>query len=121
MNAKLFNVRVEHELFAGDERNVQKTSLPFDFFSRNALDENVTFEQGAPDSREIIAVAHQFGALTCEVSGSLPGHFHRPTKKAAPPIELLAFVVRRRFAKRNYMREKNYWRIFFAMPVSYEA
>jgi hypothetical protein len=76
LNTKFFEIRIEHELFARDQRNVQDTSISLDALPRDALNKGMTFEQRGPNAREIISFSHQLGALAREVAGSLPRHFH---------------------------------------------
>jgi hypothetical protein len=76
LNTKLSDIRIEHELFARDQRNVQKISVSLDALPRDALNKGMTFEQRGPNGRELISFAHQLGALAREVAGSLPRHFH---------------------------------------------
>jgi hypothetical protein len=78
LDTKFFDIRIEHELFAGDQWNAQDTAVAFKLFPRNALDKGMTFEQGRPNGREIVSLAYQLGAMAREIAGSLLGHFHRP-------------------------------------------
>jgi hypothetical protein len=78
LDTKFFDVRIKHELFAGDQGNAQETAATFVLFPRNALHKSVTFEQGSPNSRKIVSLAHQLGAMASEIAGSLLGHFHCP-------------------------------------------
>jgi hypothetical protein len=40
----------------------------------------MVFEEGGPNGREIIALAHQLGAMAREIARSLRGHFNRPIR-----------------------------------------
>jgi hypothetical protein len=107
LNTKLFYIGIKHELLARDQRNVQETSVSLDAFPRNTLNKDMILEHRGPNGREIISFAHHFGALAREVAGSLPRHFHRPTRalKFIRIIDVAA--ARHRFAFYNYMRDKN--------------
>jgi hypothetical protein len=80
LDAKFFDIRIKHELFAGDQGNAQETAVTFKLFPWNALDEGMALEQGGPNGREIVSLAYQLGAMAREIAGSLIGHFHRPIR-----------------------------------------
>jgi len=79
LDTKFFDIRIKHELFARDQRNVQETSVTFKYSPWNAVNEDVTFEQNGPHCRKIISSAYQLGALAREISRSLLRHFRPPT------------------------------------------
>jgi hypothetical protein len=113
LDAKFFDIRIEHELFAGDQSNAQQTSVALELFPRHALDKGMIFEEGGPNGGEIISLAYQFGAMAREIAGSLLGHFFRPIRFYASRRQsmTLALATRYRFAIYNYMRDKNWRRI----------
>jgi hypothetical protein len=80
LDAKFFDIRIKHELFAGDQGNAQEIAVTLKRFPWNAFDEGVAIEQGGPNGREIISLAYQLGAMAREIAGSLIGHFHRPIR-----------------------------------------
>jgi hypothetical protein len=43
-DTKFFDIRIKHELFTGDQRNVQETPVTFNSLSRNALNKGMSFE-----------------------------------------------------------------------------
>jgi hypothetical protein len=78
LDTKFFDIRIEHEPFARDQRNAQEISISFERFPRHALDKGMVFEDGGPNGREISSLAHQVGAMAREIARSLLGHFNRP-------------------------------------------
>jgi len=87
LDTKFFDIRIKHELFAGDQGDAQEIAVALKLFPRNPLDKGMAFEQGRPNGRKIISLAHQLGAMAREIAGSLLGHFHRPIRSydVVPP------------------------------------
>jgi hypothetical protein len=78
----------------------------------------MVFEEGGPNGREIIALAHQLGAMAREIARSLLGHFNRPIRflrRRGASSTPLTLASRRRFAIFYYMRDKKCARVFSMM------
>jgi hypothetical protein len=113
LDAKFLDVGIEHELFAGDQRNAQQASVALKHFPRNAFDKGMVLKQGGPNGRKIISLAYQLRAMAREIARSLLGHFDRPIRDVAPPLDGVDACDASSFAFDYYMRDKTCGRIFF--------
>ena len=55
LDTKFLHLRVKHELFTSDQRNVQETPVTFEPFPRNALNKRMALEQSGPNCWESIS------------------------------------------------------------------
>jgi hypothetical protein len=64
LDTKFFDICIEHQLFTGNQRDVQKAPITFQSFPWSALNKDMSLKQGGPNRRKIIAFADQLSALT---------------------------------------------------------
>jgi hypothetical protein len=71
LDTKFFNICIKHQLFTGNQRDVQKAPVTFQFLPWNSFNKDMSLKQGRPNRRKIIALADQLSALTREIASSL--------------------------------------------------
>jgi hypothetical protein len=92
LDTEFFDLRIKHQLFTCDQGNVQEApAAPIKSLPRNALNKAMSFEKSGPNSREIISLAYQQGAVAGEIAGSLVRHVRPPFQ-----IEYVKRLPRRR-------------------------
>jgi len=79
LDTEFFDLRIKHQLFTCDQRNVQEApAAPIKSLPWNALNKAMSFEKSGPNSRKIISLAYQQGAVAREIAGSLVRHVRPP-------------------------------------------
>jgi hypothetical protein len=73
-DTKSFTLALKHQPVTRDQSNVQKTPVSFKSLTRNTFDQRMLFEQGIPNGREVIPLAHRVRAQARKVGPSLLRH-----------------------------------------------
>jgi hypothetical protein len=72
--AESSGVAIEQKPFTGEQSNLQETSIALQSLPRNSVHKRIRLQDGQPNSRKILTLAHYVGAQTGEIACFLLRH-----------------------------------------------